>query len=158
MPDRARILGWRVWLISGALCLWFTTPMARAQDCVGDCDDSGTVTIDELIRGVNINLGSQLVSVCPAFDCDDTGTVPVNCLIQGVNNSLEGCGEPCALAPGAYTLTQVEGGVEPLEVVGARRVERRQLIGRERLHEAAQRAEVGRADRPVLRGRDVEVR
>ena len=59
--------------------------------CVGDCDGGGSVSISELVRGVNIALGSQPISMCTAFDCQNTGTVPVSCLVRGVNNSLRGC-------------------------------------------------------------------
>jgi len=59
--------------------------------CVGDCDGSHNVSISELVRGVNIALGSQPISMCTAFDCQNTGTVPVSCLVRGVNNSLGGC-------------------------------------------------------------------
>ena len=49
---------------------------ARAQECVGDCDGNATVEINELVRGVNINLGLQAIDVCPVFDCEHTGTAP----------------------------------------------------------------------------------
>jgi len=91
-----------------ALALATAAP-ARAQ-CVGDCNDSGMVEINELITGVNIALGNTPLSACPSFDCDNTGSVPINCLIQGVNNALNGCPSNCPLAAGAYTITQTSGG------------------------------------------------
>ena len=100
----------RLVFVTCTLCLLVATRSVNAQVCVGDCDGGGTVTVNEMILGVNINLGSRPISACPAFDCDDSGTVPVNCLIQAVNNLLDGCGEPCPLPAGAYTITQVEGG------------------------------------------------
>ncbi len=66
--------------------------VASAQ-CVGDCDGDGTVSVSELIRGVNINLGNQDVSACPAMDADGNGSVAVNELIQAVNNNLNGCSD-----------------------------------------------------------------
>src|SRR5262249_36490232 len=36
------------------------TPTPSATPCVGDCDSSGTVTVDEIITGVNIALGTAL--------------------------------------------------------------------------------------------------
>lgn len=68
-------------------------PTGTVSACVGDCDDTGMVAINELIRGVNISLGLQSLDTCAAFDCLGNGMVPVNCLIQGVNNSLNGCPE-----------------------------------------------------------------
>jgi hypothetical protein len=59
--------------------------------CVGDCDGDGEVSIGELITGVNISLGNQQISVCPAFDANGDGQVGINELIQAVNNALEGC-------------------------------------------------------------------
>jgi hypothetical protein len=59
--------------------------------CAGDCDGSNTVSISELIRGVNIALNNAAVGTCPAFDLDDDGLVAVNELISAVNASLDGC-------------------------------------------------------------------
>ena len=59
--------------------------------CVGDCDGSGDVTVDELIRGVNIALGTMAVTECPSFDTNNDGLVTVNELIAAVNNALSGC-------------------------------------------------------------------
>jgi hypothetical protein len=61
--------------------------------CVGDCDGDGEVSIGELILGVNISLGNQQISACPAFDANGDGGVGINELIQAVNNALEGCPE-----------------------------------------------------------------
>ncbi|MBI1817938.1 MAG: hypothetical protein HYR72_23415 [Deltaproteobacteria bacterium] len=62
--------------------------------CVGDCDGMSGVTVEELIRGVNIALGSVPLSVCPSFDADHSDDVTVEELVQGVNNALLGCGHP----------------------------------------------------------------
>jgi len=67
---------------------------ARAQ-CVGDCDSSGTVSINELIRGVNISLGLQDLSMCEAMDGNGNNAVAINELIQAVNFSLDGCPADC---------------------------------------------------------------
>jgi hypothetical protein len=75
-----------------ALALLTAATAVRAQQtCTGDCNGDGMVTINELILGVNIALGSQPLSACPAFDCENNQMVPINCLIQGVNNALNGC-------------------------------------------------------------------
>ena len=55
------------------------------------------MTINDLILGVNIALGSQPVSACPAFANDDN-EVTVAQLIKGVNNALNGCSPPAATA------------------------------------------------------------
>ncbi|MBI4516079.1 MAG: matrixin family metalloprotease [Deltaproteobacteria bacterium] len=59
--------------------------------CVGDCDDDGAVTVDELVRGVNIALGNTTLEVCPQFDSSDDGSVTVDELVQAVNAALSGC-------------------------------------------------------------------
>jgi hypothetical protein len=65
--------------------------------CLGDCNDDGEVTIDEIIRGVNIALGSIELSECPVFDGSGDGEVTVDELIGSVNNALTGC--PAAPSP-----------------------------------------------------------
>lgn len=55
---------------------------------VGDCNRNGTVSIDELIRGVNIALGTADVSECTPFDRIADGKVTVNELVRGVGNAL----------------------------------------------------------------------
>ena len=59
--------------------------------CSGDCDGDGTVGISELIRGVNIALGSTPVEDCRAVDVDGDGIVGVNELIRAVGSALNGC-------------------------------------------------------------------
>jgi uncharacterized repeat protein (TIGR01451 family) len=59
--------------------------------CVGDCNDDGTVAVNELITGVNIALGTAALGACPSFDMSGDGMVAVNELITAVNNALSGC-------------------------------------------------------------------
>ena len=59
--------------------------------CIGDCDESGSVGINELILGVNIVLGTTLLSACPAFDPNGTSMVTIANLIAAVGNALNGC-------------------------------------------------------------------
>ena len=56
---------------------------------VGDCDRSGSVTINELIEGVNILLGLAPVSECRPFDRVVDGRVTVDELVRGVRNALD---------------------------------------------------------------------
>lgn len=66
-----------------------TIPAVRP--CVGDCNGDGMLSISELIRGVNIALGSADVSSCASFDRDGNGQVSINELIQAVQAALGGC-------------------------------------------------------------------
>lgn len=59
--------------------------------CVGDCNNDGSVLVNELVVGVNIVLGNTPLSQCPSFDINGTGSVQINALIQGVNALLNGC-------------------------------------------------------------------
>jgi len=59
--------------------------------CSGDCNNDGTVAINELIIGVNIALGSTPASQCPAFDANGDGQVVISELISAVNAALNGC-------------------------------------------------------------------
>jgi hypothetical protein len=59
--------------------------------CVGDCDRSGAVSIDELIDAVNIGLGLAAVDLCDSIDKSRDGRVSVGELIEAVGNSMVGC-------------------------------------------------------------------
>ncbi|MGD9763497.1 MAG: TolB family protein [Candidatus Binatia bacterium] len=65
--------------------------------CVGDCSGDGEVTIDELIRMVNIALGIRSVcgedgmGQCLAGDANCDCEITVEEIIQAVNNTLRGC-------------------------------------------------------------------
>jgi hypothetical protein len=64
---------------------------AEGASCVGDCGGNGQVTVEEIITGVNIALGTLSVDTCRAFDPSGNGVVTVEELITGVNNALVGC-------------------------------------------------------------------
>jgi hypothetical protein len=81
----------RIGLAIGAVTLFGLVASASAQTpCVGDCNGDGMVSINELILGVNIALGLQPPSACPAFQ-NAQGVVDIAQLIKGVNNALNGC-------------------------------------------------------------------
>ena len=56
--------------------------------CIGDCDMSGNVTIDDIIRLVNIAQGTTQLSDCPCGDADMNGTIDVTDIIRAVTNAL----------------------------------------------------------------------
>jgi hypothetical protein len=60
--------------------------------CPGDCNGDGRVTIDELIRMVNVALGTTNLRACLAGDSDRNRTIAVNEIVAAVNNALSGCG------------------------------------------------------------------
>jgi len=59
--------------------------------CAGDCNGNGQVTVDELVRGVNITLGTAAVDACTAFDLGGDGRVTIDELVRGVSALLGGC-------------------------------------------------------------------
>ena len=59
--------------------------------CAGDCDGSGAVGIDELVRAVSIALGVRPLSLCDAIDVNGDGMAAINELVRAVNAALLGC-------------------------------------------------------------------
>jgi hypothetical protein len=50
------------------------------------------VTVDEVLKAVNIALGAAQVSTCPLADANGDGVVTVNEIVLAVNNALYNCG------------------------------------------------------------------
>jgi hypothetical protein len=65
--------------------------LGAAIACVGDCNETGVVSIDELLRAVNIALDRLSIDQCPAIDCNGSGQVTIDCLVSSVNSALDGC-------------------------------------------------------------------
>ncbi|HVN86045.1 MAG TPA: hypothetical protein VMW17_14495 [Candidatus Binatia bacterium] len=97
-------------VVSSALLIWMMVcgrAVGQTPDtCVGDCDHNNKVTVDELVVGVNIALGSLNVELCRALDPDMNDRVEVDALVKAVNNSLVGC-------PGAPTVTPIASTTTP---------------------------------------------
>jgi cysteine-rich repeat protein len=84
----------KVWLGAAGLAAigWLFTPVYAQEPCAGDCDGSGSVAINELVRCVSIALGNADVSTCDACDVNGDGEVKVNELVAAVNAALTQCG------------------------------------------------------------------
>jgi hypothetical protein len=75
------------------LCLILAaSSTCSAQQCVGDCNGDGRVTVDEILRGVRFSICTENVCPppCPAFDPDNVGQVTITTLIKAINNALNG--------------------------------------------------------------------
>jgi hypothetical protein len=72
------------------------TPTPAPSACAGDCDYGGSVTIEELIRGVSIAIGNSAVAACNAVDADSDGRVTISEVVQAVGNALAGCPPQCS--------------------------------------------------------------
>ncbi len=59
--------------------------------CAGDCGDTGEVTIEDLLTGIDIALGNVPLRACPVFDANGDGRVTVDDLIKAIANALHGC-------------------------------------------------------------------
>ncbi len=67
-----------------AVLLWSGVGEADVP-CPGDCNGDGMVVINDLITCVNIALGNDPVTTCPACDANGDGMVTINELILAVN-------------------------------------------------------------------------
>ncbi len=67
------------------------TPTTGTAPCVGDCGGDGEVTVNELIIGVNIAVGSAPVTMCTVLDVNGDGEVTIDEILRAVNNALNGC-------------------------------------------------------------------
>ncbi len=61
-----------------------------SSDNVGDCDDNGQVTVDELLTLVNISLGIKPVTACAIADTNCDGAISIYEIIGAVSNALGG--------------------------------------------------------------------
>jgi hypothetical protein len=100
----ARWVRWQSLAVIAGSTLALARPAGAAitQACVADCNRDGTVTVNELVTGVNILLGSADVAQCRRADCGHDGAVSVSCLVQGVTAAVAGClgvGSPSVEGP-----------------------------------------------------------
>lgn len=61
--------------------------------CIGDCDGSGVVSVDELLFGIRLALDSEPVGSCRAFDRNRDRSISVDELVGAVSAALGGCGD-----------------------------------------------------------------
>jgi hypothetical protein len=79
------------------------TPSATpAPLCVGDCNNDGHVTVDDILTMVNIALGNLPVTDCLPGDVNSDGQITEEEILAAVNNAFNGCpglcgGAVCAL-------------------------------------------------------------
>jgi hypothetical protein len=59
--------------------------------CGGDCNGDGTVTVDELLRMVNIALSTVDVSMCTSGDANHDSEITIDEILTAVNTALNGC-------------------------------------------------------------------
>ncbi|HEX7406569.1 MAG TPA: hypothetical protein VF515_02850, partial [Candidatus Binatia bacterium] len=59
--------------------------------CIGNCNYSSGVTVDEILTMVNIALGNASISSCYAGDANGDLQITVDEILRAVNNALNGC-------------------------------------------------------------------
>ena len=64
-----------------------TPSLTPVPPCLGDCNDDSAVTVDELVTGMGIVLGTLPRDACPFFNTNAT----VHELVKAVNEALNGC-------------------------------------------------------------------
>lgn len=62
-----------------------------AAGCTGDCNGDHSVTVDELVLGVNIVLGAASPDRCAGLDRNDDDRMTVDELVAAVADAMQGC-------------------------------------------------------------------
>ncbi|GIW45940.1 MAG: hypothetical protein KatS3mg077_3222 [Candidatus Binatia bacterium] len=76
---------------TGRLLVWEAGPCPAVDACAADCDADGRVSVDEVVRAVNIALGAMEPLRCLAADQSGDGAVTVEELVRAVGDLLSGC-------------------------------------------------------------------
>lgn len=82
----------------------FLAPPAVAQ-CPGDCDSSGSVTVDDLVTAINVALARAPLNACANTDMDSNENLDIQELVNAVMSSINGCGDGCSAANGELSST-----------------------------------------------------
>jgi len=61
--------------------------------CVGDCNGDGSVTVDEVLRGVDM-VEKGGTAACPPLDANHDGTVDMSEILTALDSALLGCPGP----------------------------------------------------------------
>ena len=64
-----------------------STPAA----CVGDCNGDRNVSVDELVRGINIALARDSLAECEPADANANDVVTIDEIVRAVSNAIDGC-------------------------------------------------------------------
>ncbi len=120
--DRRGVSSSRAWRalraasIAALACLISLAAAPRLLACTGDCDGDDAIAIQELIRGVNIALGTMDLKQCPEFDSSGDNQVTVDELISAVDSALNGCPVPLiSTIVGTGVAGLNEDGLPPLQ-------------------------------------------
>jgi len=59
--------------------------------CVGDCNDNGSVHLDDLVTLVDLGLGHRSANPCPIGDRNHDSLITINEILTAVNRAVSGC-------------------------------------------------------------------
>jgi hypothetical protein len=111
-PTRLTLLALSAWRPCrlALLLLALMTAAAHGQAaCVGDCDASAAVTVDELTAMIAVALGVPSPVSCDAGDANRDGSITVDEIVAALTNALQGCSfqelSGTCLVPGDVGLT-----------------------------------------------------
>ena len=76
--------------LTGLVLVTLSVSIATAA-CDGDCDYDGGVTVDEVIRGVSIALGTESIEQCTVIDRNADRQVTVDEIVSALTAALDGC-------------------------------------------------------------------
>ncbi len=117
--------------LAAVLATLLALPASARAACVGDCNGDAIITVNEIVLGVNIALGSDDISACSVFDTDNTQAVEIYELIASVGNLLNGCNAgtpqkanksgPIAVSPDGQTVVAANTDTDTISIfdVGA---------------------------------------
>jgi hypothetical protein len=79
-------------------------PAVSAPDaCVGDCDNTQSVTVDDLLTMVGRALGRVDAGTCDAGDTNHDTRITVDEILAAANSAVRGCGTPGVDVSGRWT-------------------------------------------------------
>ena len=93
VPRKRPVKGFR-----GGCCRALTYQLFTRFPCVGDCNNDGTVAIDELVTLVGVALGRGQIERCLPGDRDRDGAITIDEIVTASTVAL---GEECGAATGA---------------------------------------------------------
>ena len=76
---------------SKSFCALALSRPRNSPPCPGDCDGSGEVTIEEIVRGLRIALEALPLDGCASMDASHDGAITVDEVVRAVDYALQSC-------------------------------------------------------------------
>jgi Tol biopolymer transport system component len=114
----ASILGFVIVADSGANAIQNPLPAADGAACTGDCDGSGTVTVDEIVTLVDALLSGSVPAGCAAADRNGDLRVTVDEVVAAIGHAAVACPPPApAVARAALSVSRALANVASLPLL-----------------------------------------